>query len=231
MSMFRTGRWLGLAAFAAVLLLPETASRAQDDIEWVTTYRGRYEFALGAHSWPGLADLDVARDGEFDAVGFNINFAAHWPVKRFSASELLAGLDLWLFTNDSDIRFISESITARNGYLVPSMKWMFGERHRYSLDVGLGYYLQDIAEVVTAYSLYGETKLWEQGAAGGYLGGTIDFGGGDPMKSRGFMMSLKIHFVDFGTVRDEGRLPPTLGQDAGRLSGPVYVYQVGYRWR
>jgi len=231
MSMFRTGRWLGLAAFAAVLLLPETASRAQDDIEWVTTYRGRYEFALGAHSWPGLADLDVARDGEFDAVGFNINFAAHWPVKRFSASELLAGLDLGLFTNDSDIRFISESITARNGYLVPSMKWMFGERHRYSLDVGLGYYLQDIAEVVTAYSLYGETKLWEQGAAGGYLGGTIDFGGGDPMKSRGFMMSLKIHFVDFGTVRDEGRLPPTLGQDAGRLSGPVYVYQVGYRWR
>jgi hypothetical protein len=45
------------------------------------------------------------------------------------------------------------------------------------------------------------------------------------------MMSLKIHFVDFGTVRDEGRLPPTLGQDAGRLSGPIYVYQLGYRWR
>ena len=231
MSIQKRGRWLGLGAFAAVLLVPETASRAQDDVEWVTTYRGRYEVAVGAHSWPGLADIDAARDGEFDAIGFNINFAAHWPVKRFTGSELLAGLDLGLFTNDSDIRFISESITARNGYLAPSVKWMFGEKHRYSLDAGLGYYLQDIAEVVTAYPLYGETKLWEEGAAGGYLGGTIDFGGGEPMKSRGLMMSLKIHFMDFGTVRDEGRLPPTLGPDAGRLTGPVYVYQVGYRWR
>lgn len=231
MSTFNKGRWLGLAAIAAVVLVPETASRAQDDVEWVTTSRGRYEFALGVHSWPGLADLDAARDGEFDAVGFNINLAAHWPLKRFARAELLAGLDLGLFANDSDIRFISESITARNGYLVPSVKWMFGETHRYSLDAGLGYYLQDIAEVVTAYPLYGETQLWEQGSAGGYLGGTIDFGGGDPMKSRGFMMSLKVHFMDFGTVHDEGRLPPTLGPDAGRLSGPVYVYQVGYRWR
>jgi hypothetical protein len=51
------------------------------------------------------------------------------------------------------------------------------------------------------------------------------------MKSRGFMMSLKVHFMDFGMVQDEGRLPPTLGPDAGQLSGPVYVYQVGYRWR
>ena len=45
------------------------------------------------------------------------------------------------------------------------------------------------------------------------------------------MMSLKVHFVDFGTVRDEGFLPATLGQDAGRLTGPVYMYQLGYRWR
>jgi len=231
MSTFRKGRWLGLAAITAVVLAPETASRAQDDVEWVTTSRGRYEFAMGIHSWPGLADVDAARDGEFDAVGFNVSFAAHWPVRRFAGSELLAGLDLGLLANDSDIRFVSESITARNGYLVPSVKWMFGATHRYSLDAGFGYYLQDVAEVVTAYPLYGETKLWEQGAAGGYLGGTIDFGGGDPMKSRGVMMSLKIHFMDFGTVRDEGRLPPTLGPDAGRLSGPVYVYQVGYRWR
>lgn len=232
MTMFRSGGWLLFAGLAATLPVPVSASPAEeDDVEWVTTHRGRYEIAIGAHSWPGLADLDAARDGEFDAVGFNISLAAHWPVKRMSDSELLAGIDLGLFTNDSNIRFISESLTARNAYLTPSVKWMFGRKHRYSLDAGIGYYLQDIAEVVSEYPLYWETQLWEESAAGGYLGGTIDFGGGEPSRSHGVMMSLKIHFVDFGTVRDEGRLPPTLGQDAGRLTGPIYVYQLGYRWR
>lgn len=220
-----------IAGLLAALLIPETASLAQDDVEWVTTSRGRYEIAIGGNSWPGLADLDAARTGEFDETGFSLNLAAHWPVRRFADSELLVGIDLGVLTNDSNIRFISESLTARNGYLVPSVKWMFGRRHRYSLDAGAGYYLQDIAEVITAYPLYGETRLWEEGAAGAYLGGTIDFRGGEPSRSRGLMMSLKVHFVEFGTVRDEQRLPPTLGADAGRLTGPVYVYQVGYRWR
>ncbi len=76
-----------------------------------------------------------------------------------------------------------------------------------------------------------ETQLWEDGGLGAYVGGTVDFMGGVPTNSRGVMMSLKVHLVDFGTVRDEGRLPPTLGQDAGRLTGPIYMYQVGWRWR
>jgi hypothetical protein len=231
MNIVRPGSWLFLASLAATLPTPAGGSPPADDVEWVTTHRGRFEMAIGAHSWPGLADLDAARHGEFDAAGFNINLAAHWPVKRMSDSELLAGIDLGLLANDSDIRFISESITARNGYLAPSVKWMFGRKHRYSLDAGIGYYLQDITEVISDYPLYGETQLWEEGTAGGYLGGTVDFRGGEPSRSHGVMMSLKIHFVDFGTVRDEGRLPPTLGQDAGRLTGPIYVYQLGYRWR
>ena len=231
MTTSHTGKRFALAGFAAALLIPGSAALAQDDVEWVTTSRGRYEIAIGAHSWPGLADLDVAAAGDFDQTGFNVSLAAHWPVMRFADSELLAGIDLGLFNNDSDIRFISESLTSRNGYLVPSVKWMFGRRHRYSLDAGVGYYLADIAEVFSDYPLYGETVLWEEGAVGGYLGGTIDFRGGEPARSRGAMMSLKVHFVDFGPVRDEGRLPPTLGRDAGRLEGPVYMYQVGYRWR
>ena len=231
MNTSETRTWPGLAGLAAAILAPLCAAWAQDDVEWVTTSRGRYEIAIGAHSWPGLADLDAARVGEFDETGFNINLAAHWPVKRFSDSELLAGVDLGLFSNESNIRFISDSLTARNGYIAPSVKWMFGNRHRYSLDAGIGYYLQDITEIAGEYPMIRETQLWEESAVGAYLGGTIDFRGGDPARSRGMMMSLKVHFVDFGTVRDDGFLPATLGQDAGRLTGPVYMYQVGYRWR
>jgi hypothetical protein len=231
MKTINTAAWPWLTVLAAALLVPASACLAQDDVEWVTTSRGRYELAIGAHSWPGLTDLDVAGDGEFDEAGFNVGLAAHWPVRRFADSELLAGIDLGVMTNDSDIRFISEPVSARNAYIVPSLKWMFGHGHRYSLDAGLGYYVQDIAEVVVDYPLYGEVVLWEEAAPGGYVGGTVDFGGGDPARSRGFTMSLKVHFVEFDTVRDEGRLPPTLGQDAGALSGPIYMAQVGYRWR
>jgi len=226
-----TERWPWLAALAAVLLVPASASLAQDDVEWVTTNRGRFELAIGAHLWPGLADLAAAGGGDFDEVGFNVNLAAHWPVRRFADSELLAGLDLGVMTNDSDIRFISESLSARNAYLVPSVKWMFGHGHRYSLDAGLGYYMQDIAEVLVEYPLYAETVLWEEAGPGGYIGGTLDFRGGNPARSRGLMISLKVHFVDFGTVWDEALLPPTLGQGAGDLTGPIYMAQVGYRWR
>jgi hypothetical protein len=231
MKTINTDGWRWLTALGAALLVPEGASLAQDDVEWVTTHRGRYEMAIGAHSWPGLADLDAARDGEFDEAGFNINLAAHWPVRRFADSELLAGLDLGILTNDSNIRFISESVSARNAYITPSLKWMVGHGHRYSLDAGLGYYMQDMAEVIWDYAGFAEAVLWEEAAPGGYIGGTIDFRGGDPARSHGIMMSVKVHFVDFGTVRDAARLPQTLGQDAGDLTGPIYMAQVGYRWR
>lgn len=231
MKTFNTAGWPGFTVLAAGLLIPEIGPLAQDDVGWVTTHRGRYEMAIGAHHWPGLEELDAAAAGEFDEAGFNISLAAHWPVLRFADSELLAGLDLGILTNDSNIRFISESVSARNAYLVPSLKWMFGHGHRYSVDAGMGYYTQDIAEVMVEYPLYAETVLWEDTGPGGYIGGTVDFRGGDPARSRGFMMSLKVHFVEFDTVRDEGRLPPTLGQDAGPLTGPIYMAQVGYRWR
>ena len=46
------------------------------------------------------------------------------------------------------------------------------------------------------------------------------------------MFSFKTHFADFGTVRDENPvLPWTPGDDAGDLSGPIHMFQIGYRWR
>jgi hypothetical protein len=109
---------------------------------------------------------------------------------------------------------------------------MFGGNHRYSIDAGIGYYLLDMVELAGEYPMSFETQLWEESTVGGYVGATIDIGGGDPGRNRGMMFSFKTHFVDFGVVRDENvLLPQTLGPTAGDLSGPVYMAQIGYRWR
>ena len=217
---------------AGAMFLVSDVAWTDDDIEWVTTSRGRYEIAIGAHSWPGITELQPARGGDFDDVGFNVSMAGHWPLHRFDHSELLVGVDLGLFLNDSNVRFVTEEIYSRAGYLTPSAKWMFGQNHRYSIDAGAGYYLVDMVELAGDYPLTVETELWEEGAIGGYIGVTVDIGGGDAARNRGVMFSFKTHFADFGTVRDENPgLPRTLGDDAGDLSGRIYVFQVGYRWR
>jgi len=217
---------------AGAMLLANDIAWTDDDIEWVTTSRGRYEIAIGAHSWPGIAELQPARGGDFDDVGLNVSMAGHWPLHRFDHSELLVGVDLGLFSNDSNIRFVTEELYSRAGYLTPSVKWTFGQKHRYSIDAGAGYYLVDMVELAGDYPLTVETELWEEGAIGGYIGVTVDIGGGDPARNRGVMFSFKTHFVDFGSVRDENALlPPTFGGSAGDLSGPVYMLQIGYRWR
>ncbi len=214
------------------MLLEATHAQQDEDTQWVTTSRPRYEIAIGVHSWPGIASIDPVGEGSFDETGFNISLAAHWPLWRFDNSELLIGGDLGLFTNESSIPFITEDIVARAGYLGPSVKWMFGSNHRYSLDAGAGYYLLDIAEVAGEYPAFFETQLWEDAAIGAYVGGTLDFRGGRPGRNRGVMLSVKVHLVEFRQVRDETPFfPATLGQDAGDIAGPVYMLQVGYRWR
>jgi hypothetical protein len=222
----------GIIALAGLTLVVNAAARADEDVEWVTKARGRYEIAIGVHSWPGIADLEPARAGGFEDVGFNLSAAGHWPLQRFGASELLLGIDLGLFSNESDLRFITDDVMARGGYITPSIKWMFGHRHRYSLDAGVGYYMVDIAEIAGEYPLTIETQLWENGAVGGYAGITVDFNGGVPTNSRGVMLTFKTHFFELDAVSDEEPFfPATLGPDAGDLSGPVYMLQVGYRWR
>ena len=219
-------------AVAVLALIASTAALAEEEIQWVTTARGRYEIAIGVQSWPAIADLQPATGGSFDQVGVNLSVAGHWPVRRFADSELLVGADLGLFSNESDIRFTSDELIARNGYITPSVKWMFGRRHRYSLDGGIGYYMLDIAEVAGAYPAYIETQLWEESAVGGYIGATIDFRGGEPSRNHGVMLTFKTHFVNFDNVRDEDPfLPVTLGPNAGDISGPVYMLQIGYRYR
>ena len=80
---------------------------------------------------------------------------------------------------------------------------MFGGHHRYSLDAGLGYYYLDMAEIAGEYPAYWETRLWDEGSVGGYVGASFDFANSDPSKNHGMTVNLKIHFVEFGRVSDE----------------------------
>ena len=194
--------------------------------------RARSELFLGYYKWDQLAQLSSAGGGSFNANGVSLGGASHWSVAEWGRSDILAGFDFALFSNESNVRHFSEDVISRGLYITPSIKLMFdnGTGPRYSLDFGLGYYLVDIAEVVSAYGGY-EDEVWEDSAFGGYVGVTVDFPTKKSNWKRGFFMSAKVHYFDLGNVADEGLAPiarSTLGSNAGNLSGPVVMLQFGY---
>lgn len=198
--------------------------------------RARMEAFLGYQHWDALSQLQPAAGGGFDSGGFNLGGAFHWRMHERNTTDLLIGLDVALFTNESNVHHIREELTSRGMYITPSMKWMFadGTGPRYSLDIGLGYYLVDIAEVeLYDFGGYAEDELWEDSAFGGFIGAGIDFPTATSDRRGGFSMSAKIHFFDLGSVNDEGFrsiVSGTLGSGTGDLSGPVVMLQFGYHW-
>jgi hypothetical protein len=228
--------WATMAACGVVVLAIVVASNAaaqeRGPERLKAEGRVRYELAIGAHSWPGLGDLQPAAGGTFDELGFGLGGAIHWPVWRFVRSELLLGIDLSLMSNSSNIPSFLGDVLVRDVYLGPSLKWVFGQKHRYSLDAGITFHEIDIADVTSDFYGYAESEIWGESAVGGYVGSTVDIGAGIPDKRRGMTLAFRVHFVDFGVVADENlQFLQTLGPDAGVLSGPVYVFQIGYRWR
>ncbi|MDX1508948.1 MAG: hypothetical protein R3358_11755 [Woeseiaceae bacterium] len=222
-----------LAALIVVLLVPAQAPAAEHRPPSFYENWIRWEASLGMHAWPSIGDIDPFAGGSFDELGFNLGFAVHVRTRQQQQRELLAGFDVGFFSSESNITLFTEDLTARGLYATPSVKWMFGaNRQRYSLDAGIGYYLVDIAEVTSIDFGYSEVELWQASGVGGYLGGTWDIAPRDPLKTRGWMLGLKVHFFDLGDVRDENpALPARLGPAAGDLKGPVYQLQFGYRWR
>ncbi len=221
-----------LILFIVMLVGPPSLSVAQAPDEGLGgNRRARGEVFLGYQKWDGLAQLSSPDDGSFSSGGFNLGGAHHWSVGQWGRSDILAGLDFALFTNESNVHHISEDVISRGLYITPSVKLMFdnGTGPRYSLDFGLGYYLVDIAEVVSAYGGY-EDEVWEDSAFGGYVGVTVDFPTKKSNWKRGFFMSAKVHYFDLGKVADEGFVfsSGTLGSDVGNLSGPVVMLQFGY---
>lgn len=218
-------RFAPVVLFAALPLAAEPVDEPRPDSR--TGFRS--ELALGAHAWPDASSLAPLAGGRFDDVGFNLGGAVHWRLPDFAAHGVMLGLDFVLFPSESSVPFLSEDLMLRGGYLTPSLRWYPRSQRRFSVDAGAGVYIADIAEVRTGYGFFAETELWEATTAGGYVGGTWNFGKVD---DDGMFVSFKVHFFDFGTVRDEDPLlPATLGDDAGRLSRGMYQLQFGYRWQ
>lgn len=191
----------------------------------------RLEAWIALPSWPSLGELRPVAGGSFKEIGFGIGASAHWPFWQRENGTLLLGVEGVVMATESDIPVYLDELLARDAYLALSAKWMMGAARSVSLDLGLAYHLLDIAQLESDYNVAVEFESWEESAPGFYIGASWDVGAGRPDRNRGLSLGLKVHFVDFGTVRDESILvAPVLGSNAGDLGGPVYALQIGYRW-
>ena len=191
----------------------------------------RSEVWLAVTSWPALGDLQPVTSGGFDAAGFGLGGAVHWPVRQSGNGELLIGLDGFIAATGSNISGVIDDVLARHLYLGGSVKWAFGDARNVQLDAGLGFHLADMAEVSTEY-IGIEHEAWEASRVGAFIGVTWDVGAGRAGKTSGMSLSLKAHFVDFGTIHDEDVLfQPLFGTNAGQLDGPIYLLQIGWAGR
>lgn len=229
--MQQTGPYGPRASLGLVLgaLLAVAQALAEDPAAEPT--RVRYELSVGTHTWPGLKDVRALSGATFEAAGFNLGGAVHWPIDHWAGGELLLGLDLAIHNNESNIRLFSENLSLRDLYIGPSVKWMRGDRHRYSVDLGLTYHEIDLAELAGSYPNFSEIVVWNDRGVGAYLGGSFDVNAGQPGRRHGLLLAFRVHFVRFDLVGEDPLLIARFGAAAQKISGPIYSLQLGYRWR
>ncbi|MBU2678622.1 MAG: hypothetical protein KJP16_16240 [Gammaproteobacteria bacterium] len=204
---------------------------AQHEEHESTSAGARSEVWLALPSWPGLGDLNPVAGGSFKGVGYGIGAAVHWPIRQRENGALLVGVEGAVMATGSDIPVYLDELLARDAYVAVSAKWMMGAARNVSLDLGVAYHLLDIAQLESDYNAAVEFESWEESAPGYFIGAGWDVGASEPGKNSGLSLGLKVHFVDFGTVRDEDIfIAPVLGRNAGDLRGPMYALQIGYRW-
>ena len=208
------------------------AAAEPEEVPEDTLAGGRMELWLAVPNWPGLSDLEPAAGGTFDDYGLGIGGAIHWPVQRFGGGRVMLGIEGAIQAVESNVPVYLDDLIARDGYLAVTAKWMLGKSRALSLDAGLGIHLLDITQLESDFYPDLEFESWEEKALGALLGVTWDVGAGRSGKHGGLSLGLRVHFVDFGTVRDEDVfIAPVLGTNAGELAGPIYALQIGYRWR
>lgn len=219
----------GALLIAASLLLIRTAS-AEGSAAEPPKLGVRKEVWVTTSSWPTLSDLQPAVGGSFNSIGYGLGAAAHWPVRQFGDRALLLGVEGEITATDSDIPVALDDLLARHAYVAISGKYVIGKSRSFSLDGGIALHLADIVQLESDYAVV-EFESWEDSAIGAYVGATWEPGAARPDKRSGLSLGLKVHFVDFGSVRDEDIYSaPILGADAGDLAGPYHI-QIGYRWR
>jgi hypothetical protein len=228
MDMTRRKQVLIALLLATSLAVPVLA---QDDAP--RSRVSRWDISLELPVWPGLQELQPAAGGSFNSVGFGLGASWHRLVAKFTSSEMLLGVDGWVAATESSVAGNFEDVMVRHFYLGGSMKWMFGDARNLSLDAGLGYHELDMAQVSSDWRGTLEFEHWSKSKAGAFIGGTWDVGAGRPGKDRGLSLGLRVHFVDFGRVYDQDNLSysPTLGPDAGNLTGPLYMMRIAYSGR
>lgn len=220
-----------LAASAA--LAHETQPESQPESELQREPSDfRWEGWLALTHWSGLNDLQPQAGGSFDTLGFGLGGGVHWSMWATDTSELLLGGEVAVLAHGSDIPSQLDDLLGRDAYIAVSAKWMLGSARNFSLDAGYGYHLMDISQIDSDYWDYDEFESWEESAGGPFVGFTWDTWAGKAGKNGGLSLGFKVHFVDFGTVRDEDIFfGPVLGPDAGKLDDPLYFLQIGYSSR
>ena len=187
-----------------------------------------FRAAVGYQQFRPLADLEPAAPGRFDAGGYLLDLGVHRQIGRWRQADVLFGVDLGLFTNESDVQAAQETLTSRGLYLTPSVKLMFsktGERY-IGLEAGAGYYLIDFVEFINRDALFSElfeaNEVFEESTLGGYLGISADFPVGKG--SGGIFIGTRVHWFDLGPAT-------ALGPSAGDLTGPMVTVHGGWTQR
>ena len=212
-------RWITAAILG--LILAVTSIHAADESEPNAPGNWGGTVTAGLMAWSDLRDLEPAAGGGFDSLGFGVEFATHKQVAHWGSADVLVGADFSFFATQSDIPGSIEEFTQRGLYLTPSIKFRFGERSRryLNLEAGVGWYQVDFAEIICEqdylnnYICVEIAEPYNEDTLGGYLGISGGFGGD-------FIMGLKVHFADFGTVTG-------LGPDTGDLDGPIFIFSLG----
>lgn len=192
----------------------------------------RTEIWLAATNWPALTDLNPVVGGSFNSVGYGLGGSVHWPIALQRGPDLSLGLEGAVMATESDIPVYLDELLARDGWVAASVRWRPGKARSVSLDAGLAYHLLDITQLQTNDNAFVEFESWEESALGPFFGITWDIGANREAQNRGLTLGLQVHFLDFGTVRDEDVLASVvLGRNAGNLDGPIIALRLGYRWR